>query len=249
MLDSLLNQFNTKTLDDISRVSLLNRVDSKYTLTKMQLHSLLLNLIKTHDIVEIDNAKILPYHTLYFDTADYDCYIAHHNGHLNRYKYRTREYLSSNLVFNEIKRKNNTGKTFKSRIPRSKFYDKVDDRFKDFSDEKSAKLNSLYLPQLYVDYERITLVDKELTERLTIDLGLTLYDDTDKMSFKNIVIVESKRERGVKNSSSSKALNELRVRPRGFSKYCIGMALIKKDIKRNLFNEKIRYIEKLERTI
>lgn len=249
MPDSLLTQFESKSLKEISKVSLLNRIDSKYIITKPQLKSLLTSLIPTHDIVEIDNARILPYHTLYFDTAEYSCYRAHHNGSLNRYKYRTRKYVSSNLVFNEIKRKNNTGKTFKSRIERSQFYNEIDDRFTKFSNENSAKLSHHYLPQLYVDYNRITLVDKKLTERLTIDLDLTLYDNSQNRKFENVVIVESKRERGVRNSHSSNALNDLRVRPRGFSKYCIGMALIKKNIKKNLFKEKIRFLEKLEENV
>ncbi len=249
MLESLLSKFETKTLQDISAVSLLHRIDSKYTITKSQLHTLLATLLNTHAIVQIDSLLVLPYHTLYFDTPDYDCYITHHNGHLNRFKYRTREYQSSNLVFNEIKRKNNHGKTFKSRISRSQFYSEIDDRFTEFSDEKNAHLSSNYMPQLYVDYNRITLVDKEMTERLTIDMDLTLYDDDNKRIFKNVVIVESKRERGVKSSSSTKALNTLRIRPKGFSKYCMGMALIKKGIKKNLFIEKIRFIEKLEKKV
>ena len=43
-------------------------------------------------------------------------------------------------------------------------------------------------------------------------------------------------------------LREVRIFPSGFSKYCIGMALTTPGIKRNLFNDRIRKIEKITST-
>ncbi len=248
MSDVILNEFTTKSLEDISSVSLQNRVDDKYTITRATLNPLLERLKETHDIVEIDNLCSLPYKSLYFDTPELNCYTGHHNGKRNRYKFRTREYISSNVIFNEIKHKTNKGKTHKSRIRRSAFSESMDEKFQNFTLEKCDSSEE-YAPQLYIEYNRITLVDKELTERITIDtdLRVTDYDDSNKTrSFNNLVIVERKWDRNNKTSLSMRAFREFRCKKRRFSKYCIGIALLKDGAKTNLFKEKIRFIEKME---
>lgn len=251
MRDSVLARFEKRSLKDISSVSLLNRVDNKYTLSREMLETLLERLEESHAVVEIDELRLLPYKTLYYDTEDLRCYRHHHNGRRNRFKFRTREYLSSSLVFNEIKRKSNVGKTFKSRIRRSLFTHEMDQRFRSFAGEISGEERS-YLPQLFVEYNRITLVDKGFTERLTIDTDLRVTDYRDperSRTFRNLVIVESKRERGVRSSPSMDTLRELRCKPRGFSKYCVGIALLREDVKKNLFKEYLRFIEKMENSL
>ena len=153
MIASIIKKYETATLDDISSVSLMNRIDSKYLISLSKLCELLNILQKTHQIVEINNLVHLPYKTLYFDTEDFYCYHRHHNGKLNRYKYRTREYLSTNVVFNEVKHKINTGKTKKSRIKRKVFTDYFDKKFSKFATDKSPEFKSgKYLPKLFVNY-------------------------------------------------------------------------------------------------
>lgn len=128
----------------------------------------------------------------------------------------------------------------------------MDEKFRDFAEEISGRGEPSYLPQLFVEYNRITLVDKKLTERLTIDTDLTLRDIANPnscRSFTKLVIVESKRERGALSSSSMETLRDLRCKPRVFSKYCMGIALVKENVKKNLFKEKIRFIEKMESSI
>ncbi len=92
-----LNEFPTLSLEDIKSVSLQKRTDTKYLLNLSQLTALLSILKSNYSIVEIDSLKNLPYKTLYYDTPDLDLYRIHHNGKLNRYKFRTREYQVSNL--------------------------------------------------------------------------------------------------------------------------------------------------------
>lgn len=246
-----LERFEKRSLGDISSVSLLNRVDNKYTLSREMLLQLLERLEESHAVVEIDELRSLPYKTLYYDTEDLRCYRDHHNGRRTRVKFRTREYLSSSLVFNEIKQKANTGKTYKSRIKRSLFTHEMDGTFRTFAGEVAGG-DEWYVPQLFVEYNRITLVDKELTERLTIDTDLKVTDFSDPQKsrlFSNLVIAESKRERGVRSSPSMDTLRDLRCKPRGFSKYCMGIALLRDDIKKNLFKEHIRFIEKMESSL
>ncbi len=60
-----------------------------------------------------------------------------------------------------------------------------------------------------------------------------------------MVIIELKRD-GTSNSSNLvKELDHLGVFPEGFSKYCIGRALIEKDLKSNNFKERILAINKI----
>ena len=79
------------------------------------------------------------------------------------------------------------------------------------------------IPSLQNSFDRVTLVNKEKTERLTIDTHLTFHNlvtGVDRMMHP-LVIVELKRD-GLCYSPVLAMLRELRVFPHGFSKYCIG---------------------------
>ena len=95
-------------------------------------------------------------------------------------------------------------------------------------------------------FKRITLVNNARTERLTIDRHLSFHNVETGLDrcMDNLVVIEVKRD-GNTYSPIQELLRELRIFPSGFSKYCIGMALTTPGIKRNLFNERIRKIEKL----
>jgi len=237
--------FSTISLEDTKAVSLQHRIDSKFLVNRKQLTQLITILQPDYSIVEIDSLKILPYKTVYHDTADLQHYHMHHNGKLSRHKFRTREYEVSGVVFNEIKHKSNKGKTKKSRIPRDQFDETFDSTFKTFAQEKTELKNYSLIPQLYVYYNRITLVDNKFTERLTIDIDLRFQSTESDFGYENLVIVELKREEGTSNSLAIKALQEVRVLQTGFSKYCIGIASTHSNVKKNRFKHKIRRVNKI----
>jgi hypothetical protein len=91
----------------------------------------------------------------------------------------------------------------------------------------------------------VTLVSKGLTERVTIDLDLKFRQNGFSKEIGNVVIIELKRDGTANKSDMVKELDDHGVFPEGFSKYCIGRALIEKDLKSNNFKERILTINKI----
>ena len=247
-MNNIIKAFESTTFSEIQSVSLLNRIDTKYLLSTHRLPSLLKALQKNYVIITNNSNHIQPYTTTYFDTPDLFFYHTHHNGKLHRFKFRSREYKHSGDVFHEIKEKLNTGKTLKSRIQRHSTHTTFDTKFYTFAQSKLSTVPKEMLPQLTVQYDRITLVDKNLSERLTIDLDIHFMHKDRHFSFDNLVIVELKQDKGNDTSYSKKALRSLKCRPMGFSKYCIGIATTHTNIKKNNFLHKIRQVNKICKT-
>lgn len=247
-MQDLLNLYAPISLEDMREIRLMNRIDTKFVTTVPVLMQLLEMAKDDYWAQEIDGERNLAYQTTYFDTLDYNMYYVHQSGHTNRQKLRFRTYVSSNLQFMEVKTKNNHGRTKKKRM-------KVVDT--DITD--SEKLNFLQehlrynpdelRPAIANSFNRITLVNKGKTERLTIDTDLqfnNLVTGT-KRNMGQLVIVELKRD-GLCYSPVLEMLRQLRVFPHGFSKYCMGSALTNDELKVNRFKQKLRDVERIVRT-
>jgi hypothetical protein len=96
------------------------------------------------------------------------------------------------------------------------------------------------------NFNRITLVNKAKTERLTIDMNLKFHNlKTDnRADLTGLVIIELKRD-GLQPSPILHMLRDLRIKPSGFSKYCMGTALTNPTLKRNNFKERLHMIDRL----
>ncbi|MBR1807794.1 MAG: polyphosphate polymerase domain-containing protein [Paludibacteraceae bacterium] len=252
--EAILSQFDPISLEEMESVKLMNRIDTKYVVTIRQL-PLLLNMAKRdYYAQQIGGKRLATYDTVYYDTADLDMYIRHHDRQLVRQKIRVRQYVDSDLTFLEIKRKNNKGRTKKKRISVPGFaidgdvvgHGKRDWRVADFIAEKSRYTWEQISPKLRTSFRRITLVNKQKTERLTIDLNLVWENETTgvRMSYPDLVIVELKRD-GNQPSAMIPIMQTMRITPLKISKYCIGTALTSPLLKQNRFKQKIRRLEKL----
>ena len=115
-IDSKLSQMDPITLEQMSGIKLMNRIDTKYLVDVRRLPALLDKAKSDYFVQEIAGKRKAFYRTLYWDTADAQMYIIHHDRKLNRQKIRVREYVESNLTFLEIKNKSNKGRTKKIRI-------------------------------------------------------------------------------------------------------------------------------------
>lgn len=243
-MTAILNNFEATSLSEMDNVKLMNRIDTKYILHKNKLSLLLDLIISNYKVLEINGQRIMAYRNNYFDTNNFSLYKAHHNGKLNRYKVRIREYVESKTKFTEIKFKNNKKKTKKKRI---------------LTNEHTAEENSNFLKQnspfyfkdlenkIDIDFQRFTLVHKTQNERATIDLNLKFSKKSAEYNLLNTVIVEIKQESYRSDSDLIKALKLLRIRPQRMSKYCIGVALLNENLKRNNFKAKIQKIQKIEK--
>lgn len=240
---NLLN-FDKTTLAEMNSVSLMKRVDTKFILKESQLLEVLSKLYDDYKILEINQERLMKYSTLYFDSENKKCFIDHHNGKLNRYKIRMRKYLVSDICFLEIKKKNNLGVTNKIRRQIKDFETDLTTKSKDYITE--SNINNLLLePSLYNNFSRMTLVNKNESERITIDVDLSFSFGTDEKKFDKLVVVEIKQEGKRLNTTINRALKSMSILPTNFSKYCIGISNIIDDIKSNRFKEINLKINKL----
>lgn len=95
-------------------------------------------------------------------------------------------------------------------------------------------------------FNRVTLVNKLKTERLTIDFDLQFDNIVTgrHQDMGDIVIVELKRD-GLQPSPILKSLMQLGIKPMGFSKYLIGSALTDDTLRRNRIKPRLRQIAKM----
>jgi hypothetical protein len=247
-LDDVLKLFDPISLKEMDRVKLLNRVDTKYVFDISTLIKILPEISKYYYVLEIDGKRTNSYQTLYYDTENFDSYNQHQNGKLNRTKIRFRKYIESNLNFLEIKFKNNKERTIKKRIKIADIETDLSSKSVDFINEYSFLKAEELAASLWNSFTRITLTHKTINERLTIDLNLAFKNNKtqEKTAIPHIVIAELKQGKANVGSDFVKIIKKQHVRPMGMSKYCIGTALLNKQLKSNNFKERILKINKLK---
>ncbi len=244
-MHSIISTFDPISLTEMKSVRLMNRVDTKFVTTMPRLLQLLALARGEYFAQDVDGVRNSAYTTLYYDTPGLDMYIMHHNGCLGRQKVRVREYLDSHLMFLEVKNKNNHRRTRKKRIAIEEF--NIDGQAKrDFLQGLCWWDVDTLEPALRNWFTRITLVNKAMTERVTIDTGLRFHSfrsgiDT---SLDQAVIIELKRD-GNQPSPLLAMLRELHIHPHGFSKYCMGTALSNPGVKQNRLKPKLHYVDRL----
>lgn len=232
-------------LERMNQVQLMNRTDQKFWFHSDELADLLQNIRDEYFMLQVLGQFKIPYSTTYYDTWNNAMYISHHNGKLNRYKVRRRSYLNSGISFLEIKKKNNKGRTIKERIPADHTESSFTVQENEFISTHTPFSCEDLTPSLINSFLRMTLVNKNFKERCTIDTGLS-YGEADKsIKIENLVIIEIKRDGKGGYSPLETALRDIRVRPSGFSKYCIGRSVTEPGLKKNAFKRKIRRIEKM----
>jgi hypothetical protein len=101
---------------------------------------------------------------------------------------------------------------------------------------------------LTVHFTRMTFVNFDQTERLTIDTGLTFQQEGHMQALPHVVIAEIKQNR--LNASAFRKITEANhIHPYRVSKYCLGRAMLDHHLKQNNFKEKIHHINKIEHDV
>ena len=239
----------TITLEEMNSVKLMNRIDTKYVASETMVMRLLEETARYGYRAQVHCGVIAArYDTRYFDTESRDMYVVHHNRQLTRQKIRTRHYEDGSASYLEVKNKNNRGRTKKKRIeiPIEDLMGFAGNSEAVSFIEPLARYNIQSLtPAIATRFVRITIVNPELTERITLDLNLEFTDLRSGVVGKidGMSIIEIKQD-GNTRSKAKEILNSLRVKPMRISKYCLGTALTVEGIKRNRMIEKIRRIQK-----
>jgi len=252
--NSKLQNFSTLSLTELNaKASFLKRIDKKYLLNWKQFSDVLDDLKKDFQVLEIKWQKIFSYDNVYMDTEDYMFYNQHQNKEKNRTKIRTRYYVDSNLAFFEFKQKNDwiTSK-YRYEFPSEEhgFMTRGKKRFFEwvwqstYNGEKAPKIT----PSIKTTYKRITLVNKDGSERLTIDFDIRTLDlrweNTSEVNLKNLVIIESKSLN--KKCGSCKIMTKHNIKKaKSCSKYSLWVVYSWLAKKFDTFKETIKQIKEI----
>ena len=244
---ALVEQLPPITLDEMKSIRLMKRTDTKFV-TNLYTLARLLQMCRGHYYAQrVADDPISPYTTLYFDDLGrHDMFRRHQAGHRPRTKVRARTYINGGISFLEIKKKDNHGKTRKKRIQVPSIDAVANDRVgEDFLAEQTGLTWDDIRPTVRNYFNRITLVNFEKTERLTIDFDLRFYNYETELeeTMGQAVIIELKRD-GRVHSPILPLLRELRIHQNGFSKYCIGSVITNPNLRVNNFKAKLHDIQK-----
>ncbi len=242
-LAELLSTFDKTSLEDLDRVKLLNRIDTKFLFHAQQLPDILEKIKPDYLVLEINHNSIFGYETLYFDTPDFDLYKLHHNGKPNRLKVRFRKYSDSGLIYFEVKYKIKNSRTNKKRIKQDQISTKLSAKQKSMIYQPSIS-NDQLLPKMWVNFQRITLVNKAFNERLTLDTNLSFCNESKRLPLDDLCIAEIKTDKSAKNSPILHVLKERRIHQMSFSKYSMAVAMLE-NIKKNNFKPAIIALQKI----
>ena len=246
-IDALLRAMPPITLEQMSEIRLMKRTDQKYLTNLPTLLRLLEMTRDSYYSQEIEGRRISPYATTYWDDSSDLMFRTHQAGHTPRRKVRVRTYLSSDQSFLEVKKKDNHGKTSKSRVPVPSLQAVLEEQAgQDFLQQKTGFSLEHLVPTVGNRFNRITLVNRAKTERLTIDFDIQFYNYKTQLSaaMSNIVVIELKRD-GRVASPILPMLRALRIKPSGFSKYCIGACVTDPTLRVNRFKKRLIRVRKV----
>jgi len=238
----LLSDFSPISLAEMDKVKLMDRMDSKFVFSFTKLAPVLKSLWDQYKVLTINSAKVFSYRTEYYDTPNLAMFSDHHNGKLNRYKIRQREYIESQIRFLEIKFKTNKGRVIKDRIER---IPDVPVNFDSFITRHTPYNPENLDVTLVNNFNRFTLVDNNLQERVTVDFNLSFSDMVRELDLKELVVIEVKQNKNNRNGAIFNSLRANSLRPESFSKYCLGISLLHRHNKFNNFKRTINLVNKL----
>ena len=242
---NFLKSMKSISLVEMDSVALLNRIDNKYVLNEEQLALIVDSIAENYFVLEIDGHRVFTYENNYFDTKDLRFYYDHHNGYVNRIKVRSRKYLETNSSFFEIKKKEKVDRTNKIRVS-------LDDILTELDNEKSQTVRSFSrknLDDLCVilnnRFNRVTFINKNFTERMTLDFNIQFSDNRKTKEFNKFYVREIKQSKSSSRSPITEQLKKNNIREQSFSNYIFGVLSLNKNVRRNNFLPILKNIEKI----
>lgn len=243
---AVLERFDPISLAEMDGVKLQDRVDTKYVFAAEDLPVVFEAMLKDYRLLEVEGVRGTKYRSLYFDTPDLQHYKDHHNRRTFRSKVRFREYIGSDLVFLEVKRKTGRGRTDKKRVRVDRIPEVLSAEQAAFIAKANGRDEALQAA-LRNHFTRYTFVAKDTPERLTMDVDLRYSDPTGERELTGIVIAELKQERADRTSPFVRIMRSRNLRPSGMSKYCVGMLLLEKNIKHNAFKGVLLMLDRIRK--
>ncbi len=243
------NRMGRISLGEMDSIRLMNRIDTKFVTSLDKLVTILEDAAtEGYRACEISGEVITSYYSVYYDTPSLEMYTRHETGRAVRQKIRVRTYLISGDTYLEVKNKNNRGRTRKKRtpLPESEQMDFSSDApVSTWLEQHAWYKASQIRPTCTTEFDRITLVNKAKTERLTIDTHLHFHNFTTELNanLDDAVIIELKQD-GREFSQMKEILRRHGIHPFSVSKYCVGVALTDSSARSGRLKHKIHGIQK-----
>jgi len=239
------NHFQPVSLTELERLNFSERLDSKSIFPARVLTQLFEQLPAHYHILELHGRRIFRYESLYFDTPDFKLFNDHHRGLGHRHKIRYRTYTDSNTTFFEIKTKNNIGRNHKLRAPVAAMQVPLPDALKEIVRSETTLNPDTLLPTLSVALNRITLIHRDGSEKVTFDTDIHFKFNGNSKHLEGIAITEVKQKKFNPESPFFLLQHRLGIRPASVSKYCLGISMLHKPAKANRFKEGLHRLEKI----
>lgn len=241
-----LSRLSPASLKDINRLNILNRYDTKLVANQVVIPDLLQKFSPDYKVLEIENKRIFNYSSCYYDTNDFLFYNLHHNGNSSRLKVRNRMYVDSDLCFLEIKQKDHHSMTLKNRLSVNWHDSTTPLEASDFLMEQAELDAKLLSKKLIVEYRRITLLNEQIKEKITIDMDICYKSDNDIINIVGVSLIELKHKSFCKQSTGFDILKSMSIKPLdSFSKYCVGLILTNHAVKYNRFKSQLLSLNKI----
>lgn len=244
-IEQALASLEPVSLEEMDGAALLDRRDTKFVLDEAQAAKALHSVGPWYRVLEVNGTRIQAYRTLYFDSPGLALYHAHHRRQPGRYKVRSRLYVETGTAFLEVKRKVRANRTVKTRTRTPDIVSVISEGERDFVSREINGDGSELAPQLINEFRRVTLVDHANGERVTLDLGVRVGARGSTAELTGVVIAEVKESGAARDSVFLRQMRAMNIHPSSFSKYCIGIALLRSDVKHNQFKPELRRIESI----
>ena len=236
-------EFDVATPALVERRALQRRIDRKFLLGGHALPSVLSALRSAYVLLLAGDREWARYESVYFDTPERELFHAHRRGLRPRYKIRIRHHVDRRLTFLEIKHKERSGRTTKTRLDLPFAVDGLTERECRFIEAHAPVAATRLVPCVSISFLRLTLLGREAHARLTIDRHLQISDGVRVEQLPRLVIAEVKQERHT-TAGAVAALLAQQAREASVSKYCLGSVLLA-SLPANVFKPTLRAIERM----
>ncbi len=240
--DDLLSRFAPAPPALVERRQMQRRSESKFVMPASAAANLLPALERDYAVLAAGSSLVATYRTLYFDTADLDFFHAHRCGRRIRHKVRIRHYPDRSVSFLEVKTHQSDEQTRKVRRPRAYGDSELSLDDIEFVRANEAGGRDLF-PQAWTNFRRVTLLGIQLEERVTIDTDLRVTTARCAESLRNLAVVEVKQSRLDRASVAMEALRQAGWREGWASKYCVGIALTRPEVRATRLLPELRALQ------
>jgi hypothetical protein len=233
-------------LDELGPAALQGRVDTKFALPAGIIGEVVEACATHYHALTVGGRRASRYRTQYYDTRDLALYRAQHSGRLPRRKVRVRTYLDSGDRFLELKLRTNARWTQKTRLALGGDTTDPIARLTELPRPMVGELDGGDLrPIVATHFTRITLVRRDLAERVTLDRLVTFGDGRREAGYPGIVFAEVKQA-AAGPSPFLTALRERGFRPASLSKYAIAMVTLDHAPKTNRYKPTLSLLARLQ---